>query len=140
MATDADLERIALALPGVELGTFWGGPAYVVAGKAIANRREPRRDVGAVDPRTDEPYDDLIVVHLGGREAKAEALATFDPDVVFTSRTSTARLPCWRTSTGSPWLTWRTSSTWRGPAGPPSGWLPSGTPTEGSVGLAQPAG
>ena len=50
MATDADLERIALALPGVELGTFWGGPAYVVAGKAIANRREPRRDVGAVDP------------------------------------------------------------------------------------------
>lgn len=84
MATDADLERIALALPGVELGTFWGGPAYVVAGKAIANRREPRRDVGAVDPRTDEPYDDLIVVHLGGREAKAEALASFDPEVVFT--------------------------------------------------------
>jgi len=84
MATDADLERIALALPGVELGTFWGGPAYVVAGKAIANRREPRRDVGAVDPHTDEPYDDLLTVHLGGREAKAEALATFDPDVVFT--------------------------------------------------------
>lgn len=83
MATDADLERIARALPGVELGTFWGGPAYVVAGKAIANRREPRRDVGTVDPHTDEPYDDLLTVHLGGREAKAEALATFDPDVVF---------------------------------------------------------
>ena len=26
-----------MALPEVELGTFWGGPAYVVAGKAIAN-------------------------------------------------------------------------------------------------------
>ena len=25
-----------------------------------------------------------IVVHLGGREAKAEALASFDPEVVFT--------------------------------------------------------
>ena len=84
MATDADLERIALALPGVELGTFWGGPAYVVEGKAVANRRPPRRDMGAVDPQTDEPYDDLLTVHLGGREAKAEALATFDPDVVFT--------------------------------------------------------
>lgn len=84
MATEAELERIALALPEVERGTFWGGPAYVVAGKAIANRREPRRDEGTVDPATDEPYTDLIVIHLGGREAKEQVLATFDPNVVFT--------------------------------------------------------
>ncbi len=84
MATEADLERLALALPGVEVGTFWGGPAYVVAGKAIANRRPPRHDEGAVDPNTGEPYDDLVTVHLGGREAKSEVLATFDPEVVFT--------------------------------------------------------
>lgn len=84
MATDAELERLALALPGVEHGTFWGGPAYVVAGKAIANRRPPRHDEGAVDPKTGEPYDDLVTVHLGGREAKSEVLATFDPEVVFT--------------------------------------------------------
>lgn len=84
MATDAELERIALALPEVELGTFWGGPAYVVAGKAIANRRVPRRDEGTVDPATDEPYRDLLVIHLGGREAKEQVLGTFDPGVVFT--------------------------------------------------------
>ncbi|MBK9474720.1 MAG: MmcQ/YjbR family DNA-binding protein [Tetrasphaera sp.] len=84
MATDADLERLALALPGVELGTFWGGPAYVVAGKAIANRRPPRHDEGAVDPVTGEPYADLLTVHLGGSETKTEVLATFDPEVVFT--------------------------------------------------------
>ena len=57
-----------MALPEVELGTFWGGPAYVVAGKAIANRRVPRRDEGTVDPATDEPYQDLLVIHLGDRE------------------------------------------------------------------------
>ena len=84
MATDADVERIAMALPEVELGTFWGGPAYVVAGKAIANRRVPRRDEGTVDPATDEPYQDLLVIHLGGREPKEQVLATFDPHVVFT--------------------------------------------------------
>ncbi len=84
MASEADLERIAVALPGVQVGTFWGGPAYVVAGKAIANRRAPRHDVGTVDPSTGEPYNDLLTVHLGGREAKAEVLASFDPQVVFT--------------------------------------------------------
>lgn len=84
MATEADLERLALALPGVEMGTFWGGPAYVVAGKAIANRREPRHDVGTIVPHTGQPYADLVTVHLGGREAKAEVLASFDPEVVFT--------------------------------------------------------
>ena len=31
-----------------------------------------------------QPYDDLLTVHLGGREAKAEVLASFDPQVVFT--------------------------------------------------------
>jgi hypothetical protein len=84
MATDADLHRIATALPHVESGTFWGGPAYVVAGKAIVNRRAPRADEGAVDPSTGEPYTDLVVVHLGSWEDRDEVLSTFDPEVVFT--------------------------------------------------------
>lgn len=74
MATEADLERLALALPGVEMGTFWGGPAYVVAGKAIANRREPRHDVGTIVPHTGQPYadlEDLLDIAWAGRVPKA---------------------------------------------------------------------
>ena len=55
-----------------------------MSSRADANRREPRRDVGAVDPRTDEPMT-ISSSSTGGREAKAEALASFDPEeVVFT--------------------------------------------------------
>lgn len=127
--------------PVWRLGTFWGGPAYVVAGKAIANRRE-RRDVGTVDPHTDEPYDDFSSPSTSADvRPRRRGAGDLRPGCCL-HHPALRPLDC---RAGAPRpdhrrLTWRTSSTWRGPAGPPSGWLPSGMPTEGSVGLAQPAG
>lgn len=87
MATDADLDRIARALPGVTTGRYWSDPrAYLLpgrGGRGLAQRRTPRRQEGTVDPATGEPYIDLIVVHTATWEARDEALASF-PDAVFT--------------------------------------------------------
>lgn len=57
-------------LPGVELGTSWGDrPTYKVRGKGFVRFREARAD--AIDPVTEEPYDDLIVIVTGGLDEKA---------------------------------------------------------------------
>jgi hypothetical protein len=84
MATPDDLDRIAMALPEVSIGPYWGQPAYLVAGKAFVWQRPPRQDVGAVDPRTGVPFDDLVVIRFASTAAKEELLACSDPDVVFT--------------------------------------------------------
>lgn len=89
MATDDDLDRIALALPDVTTGRYWDDErAYLMerarGGRGLAQRRSPRRDEGTVDPGTGEPYPDLIVVHTATEAARAEALSTFPSDVVFT--------------------------------------------------------
>jgi hypothetical protein len=84
MATSDDLDRIAMALPEVTVGPYWGQPAYLVAGKAFVWQRPPRHDVGAVDEATGEPYDDLVVFRCASTGAKEELLACSDPDVLFT--------------------------------------------------------
>jgi hypothetical protein len=89
MATDADLDRIARALPGVTVGRYWDDDrAYLMerarGGRGLAQRRSPRRDEGTVDPATSEPFEDLIVVHTATDEARAEALASFPSEIVFT--------------------------------------------------------
>jgi len=88
MATPADLDRIARALPGVSVGKYWDDPAaYLMegrglrGGRGLANKRSPRRDEGTVDPGTDEPYTDLVVVQTATPEAREEALASFTPHV-----------------------------------------------------------
>jgi hypothetical protein len=88
MATPADLDRIARALPGVSVGKYWDDPAaYLMegrglrGGRGLANKRSPRRDEGTVDPATGEPYTDLVVVHTSTPEAREEALASFTPHV-----------------------------------------------------------
>ncbi len=88
MATPADLDRIARALPGVSVGKYWDDPAaYLMegrglrGGRGLANKRSPRRDEGTVDPGTDEPYTDLVVVQTATPEAREEALASFAPEV-----------------------------------------------------------
>lgn len=88
MATDADLDRIARALPGVTVGKYWDDEgAYLLpgrGGKGLAMHRTPMRQEGTVDPETDEPYTDLIVVFTATPEARAEALESFPDGVVFT--------------------------------------------------------
>ena len=88
MASAADLDRIARALPGVSVGRYWGDEgAYLFpgrGGRGLVGRRPPRRDEGTVDPRTGEPYTDLLVVYTATPEAHDEALGSFPDDVVFT--------------------------------------------------------
>ncbi|GAA1758020.1 hypothetical protein [Nostocoides vanveenii] len=88
MATTEDLDRIARSFDGVSVGTYWADPhAFLLPGRGgtgFVMKRSPRRQEGTVDPATDEPYADLIVVALGTAAAHDEALAMFPPDVVFT--------------------------------------------------------
>ena len=87
MATAEDLDRVATAFDGVQVGSYWDDPqAYLLpgrGGKGFVMRRSPRRQEGVVDPITDEPYTDLIVVATATPQARDEALAMF-PGVVFT--------------------------------------------------------
>lgn len=60
-AAPDDVDRIARALPEVELGTSWGDlPTYKVRGKGFLLHRMPHHT--AVDPATGEMYDDLLVI------------------------------------------------------------------------------
>ena len=59
-ATLHDIDEAALALPEVTRDPETGGrPSYAVHGRTFAFARGPRKD--AYDPRTGEPYDDVLV-------------------------------------------------------------------------------
>src|SRR5919204_4005600 len=70
MATMADLDELALALPqATKEVSADGRPAYLVHGKLFCCHRNRRRD--AVDPDTGERLDDVLmfrVVDLGVKE------------------------------------------------------------------------
>jgi hypothetical protein len=73
MPTMRDVERLALDLPETskELGPD-GRPSYLVNGKRFVFHRKPRKDA---------PFDDVLVFHVDGAEAKELMLA--DPRGVF---------------------------------------------------------
>jgi hypothetical protein len=80
MATMADLDELALALPQtVKEVSDEGRPAYLVHGKAFCLHRRPRPD--AVDPGTGERLDDVLMFRVAGREEKELILA--DPRGIF---------------------------------------------------------
>src|SRR5580765_2366505 len=74
MATMADLDELALALPDVAKEISEDGrPAYLAHGKVFCFHRGPRRD--AVDPDTGERLDDVLMFRVDGPEAKELVLA-----------------------------------------------------------------
>ena len=71
-ATVKDVHRLAQAMPGVTLADD-AKIVYQVSRKSFVFFRNPRPD--AVDPRTGERYDDVIVFWVESEEAKQELLA-----------------------------------------------------------------
>ncbi len=80
MATMADLDELALALPETtkELAED-GRPSYLAHGKLFCFHRSRRPD--AVDPATGDRLDDVLMFKVDGPEAKELALA--DPRGIF---------------------------------------------------------
>ena len=74
MATTADLDELALAMPQTtkELSDD-GRPTYLVHGKFFCFHRNPRRD--AIDPDTGERLDDVLVFRVADVGVKELMLA-----------------------------------------------------------------
>ena len=80
MATMADLDELALALPETTKEVAEDGrPSYLAHGKMFCFHRSRRPD--AVDPATGERLDDVLMFKVDGPEAKELALA--DPRGIF---------------------------------------------------------
>lgn len=76
-ARPEDVGEIALALPGVELGTAWGDkPAYLVGGRSFVLYRGLQKD--AVDEHGDL-LEGVIVITVPGPEEKQALLASGPP-------------------------------------------------------------
>ena len=78
-----DVHALALGMPHVTVveGTL-GNPVYQVGGRSFVFFRNPRPD--AVDPRTGERYDDVIVFWVAS-EADKQALVSDDASPFFTT-------------------------------------------------------
>ena len=83
MATMADLDELALAMPGAtrELSED-GRPAYRVHGKLFCLHRSRRPD--AVDPATGERLDDVLMFRVADLDVK-ELLLSDERGVFFTT-------------------------------------------------------
>jgi hypothetical protein len=79
----ADVHELALAMPHVTVVHGSGGnPVYQVGGKSFIFFRNPRPD--AVDPRTGERYQDVIVFWVASEEDK-QALVQDEASPFFTT-------------------------------------------------------
>ncbi|HEY6585344.1 MAG TPA: MmcQ/YjbR family DNA-binding protein [Gaiellaceae bacterium] len=83
MATMADLDELALALPQATKEVSEDGrPSYVVHGKVFCFHRGPRRD--AVDPDTGERMEDVLMFRVEDLDVK-ELLLADERGVFFTT-------------------------------------------------------
>jgi hypothetical protein len=83
MATMADLDELALALPRTTKEVSDDGrPSYLVHGKLFCCHRNRRRD--AVDPETGERLDDVLMFRVADLDIK-ELMDADDRGVFFTT-------------------------------------------------------
>ena len=83
MATMADLDELALALPEATKEVSEDGrPSYLVHGKMFCFHRSRRPD--AIDPETGERLDDVLMFRVADLEEKEVVLAD-DRGVYFTT-------------------------------------------------------
>jgi hypothetical protein len=83
MATMADLDELALAMPQVTKDVSEDGrPTYLVHGKFFCFHRSRRPD--ALDPETGERLDDVLVFRVDGGDVK-ELLLADDRRAFFTT-------------------------------------------------------
>jgi hypothetical protein len=82
MATMADLDKLALALPEVTKEVDDGRPAYKVHGKLFCCHRSRRPD--AVDPDTGERLDDVLMFRVADLDVK-ELLLSDTRGIYFTT-------------------------------------------------------
>jgi hypothetical protein len=83
MATMADLDELALALPSVTKEVSEDGrPAYLVHGKMFCFHRDRRAD--AVDAASGERLGDVLMFRVSDLDEK-ELLLESSPDVLFTT-------------------------------------------------------
>lgn len=82
MATWADVERLATALPAVEEGTTWGNRCWKVAGATFVWVR-PLGKKDRADLGDEVPEGAVLAVRVADQGEKAELLAA-EPDVCFT--------------------------------------------------------
>ncbi|HNM97512.1 MAG TPA: MmcQ/YjbR family DNA-binding protein [Marmoricola sp.] len=73
-ATPADVDRICASLPETELGTSWGDvPTWKVPtgekGKGFVLYRRPHQT--AINPKTGQMYDDLLVLRCSASDKQA---------------------------------------------------------------------
>jgi len=82
MATMADLDDLALAMPEAAKSVEDGRPTYSVNGKMFCFHRSPRKD--AVDPVSGERLDDVLVFRVADLGVK-ELLLSDARGVYFTT-------------------------------------------------------
>ena len=83
MATMADLDELALALPGTTKEVSEDGrPAYMAEGKTFAFHRSQRPD--AIDPETGERLADVLMFRTPDLDVK-ELLLSDDRGIYFTT-------------------------------------------------------
>jgi hypothetical protein len=82
MATMADLDKLALAMPEATKDVEEGRPTYKVHGKMFCFHRRRRKD--AVDPETGEQLADVLVFRVADLGVK-ELLLSDARDIYFTT-------------------------------------------------------
>jgi hypothetical protein len=82
MATMADLDELALAMPKATKEVEDGRPTYLVHGKMFCFHRSPRKD--ALDPETGERLADVLAFRVADLGVK-ELLLSDARDIYFTT-------------------------------------------------------